>query len=129
MNIKLNKNPSAGTEADSDKMLIVTTSATILPNPMLAVCAMSENNVDVSKYGFVLDAETEYSKTYLVTIKDEIVKLVVDCSVYTIRIAGKRNIMVANRYKVSTQEQLDFLLVNGRAGVIFSSFGSSNETR
>ncbi len=37
MNKKLNRNPSARTKADSDKMLIVTTSATILPNPMLCV--------------------------------------------------------------------------------------------
>ena len=37
MNKKLNINPSARTEADSDKMPIVTTSATILPNPMLCV--------------------------------------------------------------------------------------------
>jgi hypothetical protein len=37
MNKKLNRNPSARTKADSDKMPIVTTSATILPNPMLSV--------------------------------------------------------------------------------------------
>ena len=37
MNKKLNRNPSARTEADSDKTPIVTTSATILPNPMLCV--------------------------------------------------------------------------------------------
>lgn len=37
MNKKLNRNPSARTKADSDKMPIVTTSATILPNPMLCV--------------------------------------------------------------------------------------------
>lgn len=37
MNKKLNRNPSAKTEANSDKKPIVTTSATILPNPMLCV--------------------------------------------------------------------------------------------
>jgi hypothetical protein len=130
MNKKLNRNPSARTKADSDKMPIFTTSATILPNPMLAVCAMSmtPNSIDVSRYGFVLDAETKYSKTYLANVKNEIVQLVFDGDVCTIRIAGKRNIMVANRYKVSNQEQLDFLLANGRVGVLFSSFGGFNKT-
>lgn len=37
MNKKLNRNSSARTKADSDKKPIVTTSATILPNPMLCV--------------------------------------------------------------------------------------------
>ena len=37
MNKKPNINPSARTKADSDKMPIGTTSATILPNPMLCV--------------------------------------------------------------------------------------------
>lgn len=37
MNKKPNRNSSARTKADSDKMPIVTTSATILPNPMLCV--------------------------------------------------------------------------------------------
>ena len=39
MNKKNNRITSAGTDADSDKMPIVTTSATILPNPM---CVSSE---------------------------------------------------------------------------------------
>ncbi len=87
---------------------------------------MSNEIINVSKYGFILNTESKLSKNYIANVKDEIAEMVVSNDIYTIKIAGKRNIMVANRYKVSTQEQLDFILINGRVGVLFSSFSSPN---
>ena len=89
---------------------------------------MSLNIIDVSRYGFELSIEKEFYKIYVAKVENEIVELIVSCDTYTIKIGGKRNIMVANRYKVSTQEQLDFLLINGRVGVLFSSLCGSNKT-
>ena len=86
------------------------------------------SKIDILKYGFKLSAENEYGKTYVANIENEVVELNIFAGMYTLKIVGKRNIMVANRYKVSNQEQLDFLIVNGRVGVLFSSFGGSNKT-
>jgi len=85
-------------------------------------------DIDVSKYGFVLNSESEYSKTYLAKVKNEIVQLVIDGDLCTIKIVGKRNIMVANRYKVSNKNQLDFLILNGRVGVLFFPFSCHKQT-
>lgn len=102
--------------------------AAMTQNLLLAVCAMSNSNIDVSKYGFELSIEKEFYKVYVAKVENEIVELIVSGDTYTVKISGKRNIMVANRYKASTQEQLDFLLINGRVGVLFSSFCGSNKT-
>lgn len=98
-------------------------------NLLLAVCAMSTNIINVSKYGFELSIENQYGKTYVAKIENEVVELNIFAGMYTLKISGKRNIMVANRYEVSTQEQLDFLIFNGRAGVLFSSFRKSDKIK
>lgn len=83
--------------------------------------------IDVSKYGFILQSEKDGFYRYAANVSGEVVELKVYADSYTVKITGKRNIMVANRYKIKTQNQLDFILMNGRAGVLFLSAPCSNE--
>jgi len=44
-------------------------------------------------------------------------------NIYTLKIQSDMgDIMVANRYMIDTQENLDFIILNGRAGVLFMPF-------
>lgn len=86
---------------------------------------IEQHPIDVCKYGFALFKEIGRLKVYTTNVRNEIVELRVSGDNYTIKITGERDIMVANRYKIQTQEQLNFLLVNGRAGILFSSFCGS----
>ena len=84
--------------------------------------------IDVCKYGFNLQSEKDGFYRYVANVSGELVELKVYADSYTVKITGKRNIMVANRHKIKTQSQLDFILMNGRAGVLFLSVPRSNET-
>lgn len=82
-----------------------------------------ENNIDVLKHGFELKKKG-YSGSLFYCRKfddDFSVELMVSENVYTLS-AWQRdsNLMLANRYKVSSQEQLDFLILNGRVGTWFN---------
>jgi len=53
--------------------------------------------------------------------KDFAIELMVAANVYSLEYTLHENtINVANRYKVETQEELDFLILNGRIGWIFT---------
>ena len=82
-----------------------------------------ENKIDVSKYGFILNKKAgSGSLFYCRKFNDNFsVELMVSENVYTLS-AWQRdnNLMLANRYKVSSQEQLDFLILNGRVGTWFN---------
>lgn len=82
-----------------------------------------ENNIDVSKYGFELNKKLDSGNLfYCRKFGDDFsVELMVSENVYTLS-AWQRdnNLMLANRYKVSSQEQLDFLILNGRVGTWFN---------
>ena len=82
-----------------------------------------ENKIDVSKYGFILNKKAgSGSLVYCRKFNDNFsVELMVSENVYTLS-AWQRdnNLMLANRYKVSSQEQLDFLILNGRVGTWFN---------
>jgi len=81
-----------------------------------------ENKIDVSKYGFELFKRSE-SKTefYRRQFDDFYVELMVAENVYSVFIEKKdSNIVVANRYKVENQEELDFLIFRGRVGSWFN---------
>lgn len=83
--------------------------------------------IDFYKYGFVIQSEKDGFCKYVANVGGEVVEMFIYFDTYTIKIVGKRNIMVANRYKIKTQSQLDFILMNGRAGVLFLSVPCSNK--
>lgn len=82
-----------------------------------------ENNIYVSKYGFKLNKKLDSGILFYIRKFDDdfSVELMVSENVYTLS-AWQRNsnLMLANRYKVSSQEQLDFLILNGRVGTWFN---------
>ena len=82
-----------------------------------------ENKIDVSKYGFELKKQLDNGNVFYCRKFDDdfSVELMVSENVYTLS-AWQRdsNLMLANRYKVSSQEQLNFLLLNGRVGTWFN---------
>ena len=91
--------------------------------PVLAVCAMSTNTIDVSKYGFELTKKLESGIIFYCRKFDDdfSVELMVSENVYTLSSWQRdNNLMLANRYRVSSQEQLDFLILNGRVGTWFN---------
>jgi hypothetical protein len=78
--------------------------------------------LDVVKYGFKLFKKSESGIIfYRRTFGDLIVELMVAADVYSLSALrkGHREMVVANRYRVSTQSELDFLIYNGRVGDIF----------
>lgn len=81
-----------------------------------------ETSFDLSKYGFILNrggnGDVEF---YRREFDGFSVELMVSADVYSLYlIDGETEIKVANRYKVSTQEQLDFIIFNGRVGTWFN---------
>jgi len=82
-----------------------------------------KNNINVSKYGFELSKKTDSGTLFYCRKFDDSfsVELMVSENSYTLSAWQQdNNLMVANRYKVSTQEQLDFIILNGRVGVWFN---------
>lgn len=82
-----------------------------------------ENNIDLSKYGFEFIKKSECGTLFFCRKFDKefFVELMVAENVYTLSAWQRdRNLMVANRYKVSSQEQLDFIILNGRVGSWFN---------
>lgn len=105
-------------------MLIVIVSAPLAQNPMLYAVFLykMENNIDVSRYGFELNKKLDSgSLFYCRKFNDDFsVELMVAENVYTLSAWHRdNNLMVANRYKLSSQEQLDFIIFNGRVGSWF----------
>ena len=81
-----------------------------------------ENNIDVSKYGFEL---YEVSKSGIIFYRRKFngyyVELMVAEDIYSLFIEmGDSQIVVANRYKIERQDELDFLLFRGRVGRRFN---------
>jgi hypothetical protein len=126
MNKKLNSVPSAGTEAEqrTGDEVYLSPPADAKPNVtcMPSVATNCEASFDLSKYGFVFsrggNGEVEF---YRREFDDLSIELMVSADVYSLSlINGGVEMVVANRYQVSTQEQLDFLIFNGRVGTWFN---------
>ena len=81
--------------------------------------SLKEIGIDVSKYGFELISEKGSAKLYGVEIDDVSISLILSDNICSIRIGGDYNVMVANEYEVSTQEQFDYLVTKGKAGHLF----------
>lgn len=79
--------------------------------------------IDIDKYGLKLSRTSESGiKFYLRTFKDFTIELMVADSTYSIEYTlHEETVKVANRYHVDTQEQLDFLIYNGRVGWVFKN--------
>jgi hypothetical protein len=76
--------------------------------------------IDVLKYGFTLREEKGDLRTYEKRQADLIIVLIEAANMYTLYYWQADNkVNVANRYIVERQEQLDFLILNGRVGWIF----------
>lgn len=86
-----------------------------------------KEKLNYSKYGFILHNVESNNLLYISNVEGETIELKVVGDYHTLKITGKRNIMVANRYKIVNQKQLDFILVNGRTGVLFSPLSGSNK--
>jgi hypothetical protein len=89
---------------------------------MPSVAPNHETSFDVSKYGFVFSrgdiGEVEF---YRREFDGFSVELMVSADVYSLSlINGGVEMVLVNRYKVSSQEQLDFLIFNGRVGSWFN---------
>lgn len=79
-----------------------------------------ETSFDLSKYGFVLscggNGDVEFYRRESDGFSVELSADVYSLSLFN----GEKEMVVANRYKVSTREQLDFLIFNGRVGAWFN---------
>ena len=82
--------------------------------------------LDYSKYGFNKHSENNGHIKYVAEIEGEVIQLSVLGGTHTLKIVGKRDIMVANRYEVTSQKELDFLILCGRTSALFTSFDSVN---
>lgn len=77
--------------------------------------------LDYSKHGFALSENREGVLFYTCQIKDFLINLMVAANVHTLDyILHDNRTYVANRYKIENQEELDFLILKGRIGWIFS---------
>ncbi len=78
--------------------------------------------MDVSKHGFVLSRTSENGVFfYEKKTQNFVIELMVATNVYSLEYTLNNNtVKVANRYKVENQEQLDFLILNGRVGWLFT---------
>lgn len=81
---------------------------------------------DLNKYGFEIDnSRTGNLKFFIKKIDDKtFVELTVlddiySLSHYDMQFDKSPELVIACRYKVETQEQLDFLIYNGRIGYLF----------
>lgn len=126
MNKKLNKVPSARTKADrttkDDGMQVSPAIAKQNVTCIPSVTPNREISFDLSKYGFILsrggNGDVEF---YCREFDGFSVELMVSADVYTLSLLdGKSEMVVANRYKAFTQEQLDFIIFNGRVGSWFN---------
>lgn len=81
-----------------------------------------ENNIDVSKYGFEFYKLSEYGiKFYRRQFEFFFVELMVSENSYTLSIwHNDDETIVANRYEVETQKELDFIIFRGRVGSWFN---------
>lgn len=80
-----------------------------------------ENIIDVSRYGFELYKQNNDFFHYRKIVHDYYIELDELCGSYTITICrNDSRIIVANRYEITEQSQLDFLLKKGRCSSAFS---------
>lgn len=94
---------------------------------------MTEQVINIEKFGFIRVAEFEDGRKYpndgfweFRVREDYLIRLMVSCDTFTLSYALGYNdstqdedyneVRVANRYKCETQEQFDFLILNGRVG-------------
>lgn len=78
-------------------------------------------NLNYSKYGFELVAERDKIIIYEAHPRNKLLRLQVLGDTHTLVIVTKRGeIPVFNRYEITSQYFLDLLIMNGRAGVLFS---------
>lgn len=87
----------------------------------------NEGEIDLKKYGFIKTEESKSIETFIKKFDKYDVIVLRSGKTYTVKIIGESEIMVANRFLLSSQKDLDFILFNGRAGVIFSSFRSPDK--
>ena len=88
---------------------------------------MCTQDINIDKYGFSLKIEKEGHFVYTYERDGKEVELSVRDNFYTINLISNDTIIkVANRYRVETQEQLDFLILNGRVGVLFVPLSCHN---
>ena len=79
--------------------------------------------INVLKYGFKIVKDTGKSLTYNLITNDEIVELFSMSNCYSLSIKdldGSNEFHLAKRYWCNNQQQLDFLLLNGRAARFFN---------
>lgn len=79
--------------------------------------------IDVAKYGFTHYLTAEHGSIfYRKQFKGFYIELMVSANIYSLskRIEGEREMMIANRYEVLEQSQLDYLIYKGRIGQFFT---------
>lgn len=82
---------------------------------------------DLSKYGFVLKSENDGHFLYSFHNQGREVELSVRGNIFSISVLfDDTALKVASRYKIETQEQLDFLIFNGRVGALFIPLSCKN---
>lgn len=85
---------------------------------------MEQTKFNLEKFGFVITENQEHCNTYEKRVADMIICLIDCAGMVTLYFWQNDNkIQVANRYIVETQEQLDFLILNGRVGWCFREKG------
>jgi hypothetical protein len=94
--------------------------------------------IDFEKYGFVLrnESEDKFMAFYEFKLdKHTLVELAItfnntvtiDVDHYDDKGEWSSKLTVANRYQVETQDQFDFLILNGRVGWVFKGGGVENK--
>lgn len=111
-------NEELNADAANSQLAYCKTDVTCIPS----VAQNRETSFDLSKYGFILSRRGETGvEFYRREFDGFFVELMVSADVYSLYLFdGETEIKVANRYKVSSQEQLDFLVFNGRVGYAFN---------
>lgn len=84
--------------------------------------------LNIAKFGFSPYSEGETGvKFYRRDVSGGYVELMVAENVYSVFWGeSDQEMVIANRYEVKSQEELDFLIMNGRVGYFFS--GESHPT-
>ena len=88
---------------------------------------MCTQDINIDKYGFSLKIEKDGHSVYTFEKDGREVELSVSGNSFTLGVWFNDNYKkIADRYSVTTQEQLDFLIFNGRVGVLFMPIHSEN---
>ena len=80
--------------------------------------------LDVLKFGFTLKSKIENLTFYEKIISDTRLEIMECSGIYSLSLYYKdfNEMVLASRYKCNTQQQLDFIILNGRAASLFMEF-------